>query len=57
MPKCWPRWASVIDSADYSASGTGVNVDLGAGQATGGDAEGDKPVRRTRFEAAPGTTC
>jgi Ca2+-binding RTX toxin-like protein len=33
-----------VDSADYSASGTGVNVDLGTGQAAGGDAEGDKLI-------------
>ena len=29
------------DAADYSASSQAVNVDLGAGTATGGDAEGD----------------
>ena len=29
------------DTADYTASGTGVNVDLTTGTGTGGDAEGD----------------
>jgi len=31
-----------FDSADYSASGTAVTVDLAAGTGTGGDAQGDR---------------
>ncbi|WP_052134768.1 cadherin domain-containing protein [Sphingomonas sp. 37zxx] len=43
-----------FDTADYSASLTGVSVDLAAGTATGGDAEGDRLVN---IEAVIGTAA
>lgn len=46
--------ASVLDRADYSASASGVVVDLAAGTGSGGDAEGDRltgigAIRGTAF--------